>query len=195
MRSASAIAIGIISMNIVSKKMGMLRMYVLMTIAKLIPWSAPMTARNRRTTLSAWPLSISAMPMIVAMPMTIAMLLAVSPKPRAVRSSAVLEPPLGHGGLDLAELALQARLGVLLRTGVGLQGRRHYAGEHRGEDQRQKGVQVQQRDPDDHEDDADDEDDEGPLARRGDGGSGGGRGGGRRGGAEREGHADRFKAS
>ena len=76
----SAIASGTISMNIVSKKIGALRMKVLHSSAQPACFS-PKKARKRRTTLSALPLSIKHMPMIAASAIEIAMSRAVSPKP------------------------------------------------------------------------------------------------------------------
>ena len=63
---------------------------------------SPQTARKRRTTLSAAPLSVSAMLMIVAIAITIATPPAVRPSPSAVSSTARTSWPLsgcrGSGG-------------------------------------------------------------------------------------------------
>lgn len=80
MRIRSAIASGAISMNIVSKKIGALRMKVLHSSAQPARFS-PKNARKRRTTLSAPPLSIRLIPMIAASAIEIAMSRAVSPRP------------------------------------------------------------------------------------------------------------------
>ena len=76
----SAIASGAMSMNIVSKKIGALRMKVLHSSAHPARFS-PKKARKRRTTLSAPPLSIRHMPITAARAIEMAMSRAVSPSP------------------------------------------------------------------------------------------------------------------